>query len=364
MPFSHTCVTKSDEWVQTVHKLANRYVEAGALLDFFERLSETKPSYNPRVHTTNDVVRGAIIPLPVRMSRGYALADMMSKTDLERPFPDCMVTHDWHNLFSHLVAAVMADSFDKDEYGPIAEMLCTSDGVKSLRRRLLEVDGASRRYCICAFCVNLHAGICGGFPPAPPECTPECERWDAMMHDSATGDVHQLCTCCEPKYFRDSPELCDMYKFDDMVLLLNIRTQNFRQVIAIDRQFDLFTRAWCVAELVQARIAHIPQYICLMSTEALDANSGDLCIYIKLATLSVADCTATYIDDKKEIMDKIPDVAEFDAQLQAAIFGSSGLFGKHMVGFDLLYTAARTASRVDAAMQRKTTNLSIQGPSA
>ena len=30
------------------------------------------------------------------------------------------------------------------------------------------------------------------------------------------------------------------------------------QVIAVDRQFDLFLRAWCVAEIAEAHHTHIP----------------------------------------------------------------------------------------------------------
>merc|ERR1711920_708804 len=81
----------------------------------------------------------------------------------------------------------------------------------------------------------------------------------------------------------------------------------------------------------------------------VDANSGDLEIYVKLAMLSVSDCRATCPEDKEAILAKIPDVAEFNAQLQTAIFGTSGLFGRQLAGFDFLYSAARTACRVKAA---------------
>merc|ERR1712087_158353 len=124
---------------------------------------------------------------------------------------------------------------------------------------------------------------------------------------------------------------------------------DFRQVVAMDLRFELFTRVWCVAELVEAYVSGIPQNVVLFSQDVLDANSGDLEIYVKLATLSVSDCKATRVEDKDAIMAKIPDIAEFNAQLQTVIFGTGGLFGRELAGFDFLYSAARTACRVKAA---------------
>merc|ERR1712232_94951 len=132
---------------------------------------------------------------------------------------------------------------------------------------------------------------------------------------------------------------CEMNKFDDMMSLLQQEVPNFR----------LFTRVWCVAELVEAYLSGIPQNVLLLSRRMVDANSGDLDIYVKLAMLSVSDCRATFPEDKEAILAKIPDVAEFNAQLQAVIFGDGGLFGRELAGFDFLYSAARTARRVKAA---------------
>merc|ERR1712125_185063 len=117
---------------------------------------------------------------------------------------------------------------------------------------------------------------------------------------------------------------------------------------AIDRHGDTFSRVWCVAELVEAYLSSIPQNVLLMSRRMMDANSGDLDVYVKLATLCVSECRASCPEDKATILAKIPDVAEFNAQLQAVIFGKSGLFGRQLAGFDFLYSAARTACRVKA----------------
>jgi len=340
---------RSSLWMETVHSLAGRFMEAGELLKFYAELPESMPWYDPRRHTTNDIVRAAIIPLSHRAGRGWAFANLPERSDAGGLLPERMVTHDWRNLFLHLVAAILADALGKDEYGAIASKLCLEGGPEVVRQQLEETGATHRRYWICAFCVNQHLGICAGFSPPPPADTPEFRRWEANRRDSVSGDLHTCCRCIEPKFFLDAPDECEMNKFDDMMALLSHEAPDFRQLIAIDRHFDVFTRVWCVAELVQAHRAQIPQNVCLMSKKALDADTGDLGIYIKLATLTVADCSASCSEDKDAILRKISDIPEFDAQLQAAIFGSSGLLGRELVGFDVLYTAARTALRVKAA---------------
>ena len=64
------------------------------------------------------------------------------------------------------------------------------------------------------------------------------------------GEVHILCDCCEPKFFNSQPIDCEMNKFDDMMAFLRRSVPSFSQVVAVDESFDLFWRAWCVAELV------------------------------------------------------------------------------------------------------------------
>mmetsp|Transcript_6578 Transcript_6578/g.20151 ORF Transcript_6578/g.20151 Transcript_6578/m.20151 type:complete len:851 (+) Transcript_6578:434-2986(+) len=344
---------RSSLWMETVHSLAGRFMEAGELLKFYAELPESMPWYDPRRHTTNDIVRAAIIPLSHRAGRGWALANLSERSDAGGLLPERMVTHDWRNLFLHLVAAILADALGKDEYGAIASKLCLDGGPEVVRKNLEDSGAMHRRYWICAFCVNQHLGICGGFSPPPPADTPEFRRWEANRRDSVSGDLHTCCRCIEPKFFLDAPDECEMNKFDDMMALLNHEAPDFRQLIAIDRHFDVFTRVWCVAELVQAHRAQIPQNVCLMSKKALDPDIGDLGIYIKLANLTVADCSATFSEDKDAILRKISDIPEFDAHLQAAIFGSSGLLGRELVGFDVLYTAARTALRVKAAARQR-----------
>merc|ERR1712048_701815 len=104
-----------------------------------------------------------------------------------------------------------------------------------------------RSYWVCAFCVNQHAGICGGNP----------------YHgtDAVTGVEYPVCGCglrkawntTEPVLDEDGRSIpCEMNKFDDMMELLSATDSNFAQVIAVDASFELFSRAWCVAEIAAA----------------------------------------------------------------------------------------------------------------
>ena len=85
---------------------------------------------------------------------------------------------------------------------------------------------------------------------------------------------------------------------------------HFVQVVAIDRDFQLFSRAWpgqsvtlngsrrCVAELVEASNSHLDQHVMLHSPEVLEKHSG------QLERLSVEECHAAREEDKDLILSK------------------------------------------------------------
>jgi len=345
---------RSVAWSDKVRELAERNITVDQLLLFYSALGQgdVMPHYDPHRHTTNDVVRGAIIPLS-RLSSGggSAYASTLPWHSKSMQLPERMVTHDWRNLFLHLVAAVVANALGLCEYAGIADTLARK-GVGSLRMRLERVGALHVRYWICAFCVNQHANICGGFGSPPPEGTPDYERWDANRRDSVSGRPHVACPCRERKFFNNSKDKCELNKFDDMMALLLDEQPNFCQVAAVDRQFNIFTRVWCIAEFVQAYLTEVPQSICMLSNKALDADNEDLSIYVKLATLTVLECSASRPEDKALILAKIPDVAEFDAKLQAMIFGERGLLSQRLVGFDLLHAAVRASLRTQAVRRQ------------
>mmetsp|Transcript_72634 Transcript_72634/g.158588 ORF Transcript_72634/g.158588 Transcript_72634/m.158588 type:complete len:400 (-) Transcript_72634:191-1390(-) len=369
---------QSSDWQKKVESLACRYITAEELLHFYASLGspQVMPHYDPEQHTMNDIVRAAIIPKSVISGgeRGLSYADVLQRrrrshlqlaepgagTPHSPPVEDglddgrvCaqrMVTHEWSSLFVHTVAAVLADALNQDQYGPIAQTIQTEVGIDRVMRRLRRRQALHTRYWICAFCVNQHLTICNGFPPEPPRDSPEWLRFQAHACDSLTLQRHPCCACSEPKCWEGDHS--ETNKFDDIMKLLSLRVPSLRQVVAIDRNFNLFSRVWCVAELVQAHQSNIDQNVCLMWRRSLDANTGDVGTYLKLATLSVSDCSAARAEDKDRILHKIRatcGIPEFDARLQSTIFGDNGLLGKDLVGFDVIYAAARAAMRVKVA---------------
>ena len=112
-----------------------------------------------------------------------------------------------------------------------------------------------------------------------------------------------------------------MDKFDDMMhLLKKNETQKgrFGQVIAVDRTFDLFTRAWCVAEIHEAAKSRIPPFLKVPSSKSIDTN------FDKIEKLDVNTCKASRIEDKHAIISKInrnTTVELFNEELRRIICG-------------------------------------------
>jgi len=336
-----------DVWEAKVRELASRSVEVGALLDFHAQLGtpSVMPHYAPFRSTTTDVVRQVVIPATRTGTGGVSYAEMFSDSGA----PQCMVTHTWSNLFIDLVAAVVAHACGLQDYSRIADRLAAG-GHEALKKDL-EARGALRwKYWICALCVNQHAGICGSFGREPTPGTQAHDRWDEARRDSVTKEVFTCCACQQPKHLNDNPDLCELNKFDAMMRVLKGDAPGFCQLVAVDRNFGVFSRAWCVAELVQAHEAGMPQYIQLPSCEGLRDDAQDLSLYIQLTSLTVAEAEATLPEDRDAILAKIPDIPLFDAHLQTLIFGAHGLLNRRFSGFGAILGAVTTARRMKAVM--------------
>ncbi|CAE7247289.1 Scn11a [Symbiodinium natans] len=347
----HRLDSDTEAWWATARELASRSISLQQLLRFWASLGSNDsnaggpmPHYDADYSTTNDVVRQAIIPMSRVDDGGVSLAQVL-QTNTGADLPHAMVTHSWRNNFRDLVAAIIADAGKKDQYWRVANKLNTSQSPEGLLRKL---RGLEQRYWICAFCVNQHASICNGFTEAPPrQDISDFARWWASRHDSVTKEPLPVCSCCQPKLFSNKdPTRCELNKFDDMMTVLHDSVLGFRQVVAVDRQLDVFHRAWCVAELVEASRLDMQQVIQVHKTSELDIYSVDTQAYATLATLSVRDCSASRPEDKADILAKIGDTEEFDAKLHAVIFGQHGLLGRRFHGFGALDAAARTARRV------------------
>ena len=296
---------KGDEWDTKTEELASRGISLEELLAFYRKLGDSiMISYQPSIHTTNDVVRLGIIPLTASTCSSYA--ELVSKG--VAVIPKKMVTHNWSNLFRDLVAGIVADSLGEHTFQFIADLLSEEAGVKALET-MLEVQGnLGETYWICAFAVNQHLGICGANP-----------RGDV---DPVTMVPHPVCTCKRKKFFNETPPLslngqsinCEMNKFDDMMAWLAASNPSFAQVVCVDASFELFHRAWCVAELAEAHRQGMEQSLKICNKEALIREQH------ALKALQVEKMKASRPEDADEILAKIPDIKAFNDTLQDLIF--------------------------------------------
>merc|ERR1712232_564264 len=74
-------------------------------------------------------------------------------------FTKCLVSHTWGNIFSHTVAACVADAMEEPCYFQLVPRLQTFDGVQGLMSEL----GSGRlvqTYWICAISINQHTVAC------------------------------------------------------------------------------------------------------------------------------------------------------------------------------------------------------------
>jgi hypothetical protein len=117
------------------------------------------------------------------------------------------------------------------------------------------------------------------------------------------------------------------------------RVEGFAQVVAVDKNFEVFSRAWCVAELVEADGLAIPQYVTIYSHQTLHHH------YNLLAAVDVQNCQASRPEDKASILGNIDDIGAFNERLQWLIFGTEGLFCTWMDGRDRAKIVGRIASR-------------------
>lgn len=179
-----------------------------------------------------------------------------------------MVTHAWSNVFTHLVAAIVADACGENIYEDVAAELAAGM-VQQVRARLLEAGSIHRVYWVCCFCINQHSSICSGFG-SEPEDPSERMKWEQSCRNSVTAELYPKCSCAQPKRLNDQPAECELNKFEDLLALLARSPDGLVQVIAMDVDFALLGRAWCVAEIVEANSNGVPQHLLFHSARSLD----------------------------------------------------------------------------------------------
>ncbi|CAE8590909.1 unnamed protein product, partial [Polarella glacialis] len=277
------------KWHAKVSELAERGFTLESLLSFYKRLgTDYMLHYKPDVHRTSDVVRQAIIPLSRPSGVAYAVTMMKGACSL----PDAIVTHNWGNLFRDLVAGICADALGLSEYALVSELLDCD--VVALESMLANSGKIQKTYW------TISAGDL----------------------DPVHGTEHPTCDCGRPKCFNNTPEValgrsvhCELNKFDDMM-------GHIAQIDVVDGKFDLFTRAWCVAEVAEAFRIGMPQNLKIkcgqLRGQVLHAFEERL-RFLKVQEME-AWMEASRPEDVAEILAKIPDKDAFNAQLQTLIF--------------------------------------------
>jgi len=347
-------------WNTKVDELACRGFTLQSLLKFYCRLGrDVMPHFNPSKHTTEDVVRGAIIPLSADSKT--SMAEIMMD---QRPVrPDRMVTHNWGNTFADLVAAIVSDALSETEYCKVLVLLVHD--IDTLMRWVTQSQVGSRTYWVCAFSVNQHRSICAANL---------CSR-----SDSVTGELYPLCTCGLEKAFNNTPPLtsevasdvattpprsrtpprgrvttpprsrvptppqkrqsvaCEMNKFDQLMMSLSARNEKFAQVVAVDKSFDIFNRAWCMSEIAAANSAGMSQSLQLPSLAHLEKRQGGL------ASLKISSARASMPEDKQAILDSIPDHDAFDRRLRDLLLGQLLPSWSRLDSCDQMFQAGRIA---------------------
>merc|ERR1712232_65732 len=90
----------------------------------------------------------------------------------------------------------------------------------------------------------------------------------------------------------------------------NTRGDRFSQVVAVDTEFQLLARVWCVAELVEAHRLHLHQNVMVHSVA-----SRNQCMDL-LTRFDVREASASFPRDKDLVLSKIADKDLFNEQLE------------------------------------------------
>jgi len=334
-------VPEDSVWTAKVEELAYHGFRVGDLLEFYQKLleGEVMPSFDPRYSTTTDVAREAVIPMSRVDEDGFALASIWNQ---QRPcLAGRMVTHNWGNEFSHLVAAILADATGRAFFADVVAALQSLEEFEAFRSSLNNSVKIETTYWVCVFSVNQHASICGGFGPCPSDQM-AFSQWDAKRRNSVTAEIFPVCQCRRKKVFNNEAALTELNKFDDLMRFLAEKVPDLVHVTVADRKLEVFKRAWCVAELVEGSALNIRQTLLVHSTSCLDEN------YEKLKSLDIQACEASRAEDKDQILSKIADIQGFNEYLGWLVFDAEGIFSGFLDGEARLSLVGRLSQRAQA----------------
>lgn len=260
-------------WEAKVKELAGRGITLRALLDFYRSLEEQMPNFSPAQHSTDDVVRQVILPLTG--ARRCSGAEVLMQDC--RIVPDVLVTHSWSHRFHDLVAGICADALGEADYWKVAHLL--TDNIELLEHWLSSRGLMSRGYWVSAFAVNQHLS----------------------KREGARGFAEQpACTAA----------MSETNKFYEMLTFLAAKNPGFAQVVIADVGFNVFTRAWCLAEIAEAKEAGVVQRIKLCSADSAGEHKT------RLQAIKIEEAETSNAEDKTYILDSIEDLDAFNTTLR------------------------------------------------
>mmetsp|Transcript_50820 Transcript_50820/g.91329 ORF Transcript_50820/g.91329 Transcript_50820/m.91329 type:complete len:353 (+) Transcript_50820:100-1158(+) len=276
---------ESLEWQQKVEALTKRGISLLGLLDFYTTLFVSIPNFHPDRTTTSQVVRLAVIPTTKpdegstqERDASYA-TQAASHSGGHGKVPGVLVTHHWSNVFSHTVAAIVADALGFKTYCSVLEHMYTEQNVESCRKLILEKGVGDNTYWLCALSVDQHCTICDS-------------------HFGKDSELFPMCSCGREKHW-DGPA-CEVNKFHHVMERLRSISPAFRHIVAVDKDFNVFTCAWCLAEIAQGADMGISQKLQMFSLAALFRHRS------QLRKLDVRDCQTSVPSDKERRLHMIP----------------------------------------------------------
>jgi len=136
-----------------------------------------------------------------------------------------------------------------------------------------------------------------------------------------------------------------MNKFIDMLSCMSCISPCFEHSIATDMDFNLFSRAWCVAEIHCAKRLRLTQNMAMHSPLSLKNNEA------KLKDLKVQEMKASNPDDVTFILSHISDLHAFNKEIQDLIFAQDGLVQTWCNGLEQMQLLGSVARRGHARSQ-------------
>lgn len=341
------------EYDRTVDELASRGFTLGALLEFLCLLLERNvmPSFDPDSSSTEQVAFGAAVP----SSEHGPYARVM--TCGQPCYPKCLITHTWGNVFCHTLAAAVADTMGKRYFFHLIPRLRTVKRVRSLMDEIASMSGnrlIEKTYWFCALSINQHRVGChnqhncenghllkfsGMVGSACQLCTGA-----SCLRPMGTGDIHFKCQACEITLCKEckanavpvcgcdvdkvpaGSDLCEVDKFDQMMVRLQSVHTDFYQVVALDKTGSALTRTWVVAEIAQAQRDRLVQKIQPFFPLGLSSRS----IATRILNIDVRESQASNPADTEMILAKIADKDKYNEEVRQVLLQHTRPSSFHM----------------------------------